>query len=74
MDRLPPFLAALAAAILRGLLAKTAALGLEPPLAAYFPALPHWACAELALILMVIAVELLALLVERLIDHWGRRE
>jgi hypothetical protein len=35
-----------------------------------FPALPHWACAGLALILMVIAVELLALL----IDHFGHHE
>jgi hypothetical protein len=74
MDRLPPLLIALAAAVLRGLLAKTAALALEPSLVARFPALAHWTCAAIALILMVIAVELLALLVERLIEHRGKRE
>jgi hypothetical protein len=74
MPPLLPVLVVLAAAILRGLLAKTAALGLEPALAAHFPALPHWTCAAIALVLMVIAVELLALLVEGLIDHWGKRE
>ena len=31
-------------------------------------------CAAIALVLMVIAVELLAQLVERLIEHWGKRE
>jgi len=74
MPPLFPALIALGAAILRGLLAKTAALGLEPSLAAHFPALPHWTCAAIGLVLMVIAVELLALLVERLIEHWGNRE
>jgi hypothetical protein len=74
MGPLLPFLIALAAAILRGLLAKTAALGLEPALAARFPTLPHWTCAVIALVLMVIAVELLALLVEWLIDLWGKDE
>jgi len=74
MDRLLPFLIALAAAILRGLLAKTAGLALEPSLAAHFPALPHWACAAIALVLMVAVVELLALLIEWLIDHFGHHE
>jgi hypothetical protein len=68
------FFISFAAAILRGLLAKTAALGLEPALAARFPALPHWTCAAIALVLMVIAVELLALLIEWLIEHWGKHE
>jgi hypothetical protein len=74
MGPLLPLLIALLAATTRGLIAKAAALGLEPWLADRFPALPHWACAGFALILMVVAIELLALLVERLIDHWGRRE
>jgi hypothetical protein len=38
------------------------------------PGLPHYACAAIALVLMVITVELIALLIERLIDHWGRRD
>lgn len=74
MARLLSFLIALAAAILRGLLAKTLALALDPTLAARFPVLPQRACAAIALVLMVIAVELLALLIERLIDRWGKRE
>jgi len=74
MGPLLPFLIALAAAVARGLLAKTAALALEPPLAARFPALPHWTCTAIALVLMVIAVELLALLVDRLIEHFGHHK
>jgi hypothetical protein len=73
MGPLLPHFIALLAAVGRGLLAKTAALALEPALAARFPALPHWACATIALVLMVIAVELLALLVEGLIDRFGKQ-
>jgi hypothetical protein len=68
------FSIALVAAVARGLIAKTAALALEPALTARFPALPHWACAVIALVAMVIAVEALALLVEWLIEHFGHHE
>ena len=74
MQVLLAFLIALLAAITRGLLAETAGHALEPALAARFPALPHWTCAAIALVLMVIAVECLAWLVERVIDHRGKRE
>ncbi len=69
MGPLLPRFIALLAAVGRGLLAKTAARALEPALAARLPALPHWTCAVIALVLMVIGVELLALLIKWPIEH-----
>ncbi len=74
MQILLAFLVTLAAAILRGFVAGAAGESLEPALAARFPALPHPACHAIALVSMVIAVEIAALIVERLLDRFGRHE
>jgi len=74
MGPLLAFLIALLAAIVRGLIAEAAGHALEPSLAERFPAVPHYACAAIALIAAVIAIEALALLLEWLIGHFRGRE